>query len=59
MPVQVPLQIMAGTFSLFALHLPVRAYIPAIPTNDTAVAIANGLNMTETSRLNVEWGSSK
>ena len=54
---RVRLHTMAVTFGIFVLHLPVRAYVPAIPTNDTAVAIANGLNVTETSRLNIEWGS--
>ena len=59
MLVRVRLHTMTVTFGLFVLLLPVRAYIPAIPTNDTAVAIANKLNTTETSRLNIEWGSSK
>ena len=54
---QVPLQTMAVTFSLFSLLLPVQAYVPAIPTNDTAVSIASGTNVTETSQLVVEWYS--
>lgn len=33
----------------------VTAYIPASPTNDTNRAIANGLNVTDVSRLNLEW----
>ena len=44
MLVKVPLHATAVTFSLFVLLLPVQAYIPAIPTNDTTAAIANGLN---------------
>ena len=54
---QVPLQTMAVTFSLLSLLLPVQAYVPAIPTNDTAVSIARGTNVTETSQLVVEWYS--
>ena len=54
---QVPLQTMAVTFSLLSLLLPVQAYVPAIPTNDTAVSIASGTNVTETSQLVVEWYS--
>ena len=57
MLVEFPLQTMAVTFSLFFLLLPIQAYIPAIPTNDTAVAIANGTNVTETSQLVIEWYS--
>ena len=59
MLVEFPLQTMAVTFSLFFLLLPVQAYIPAIPTNDTAAAIANGTNVTETSQLVIEWYSSE
>ena len=54
---QVPLQTMAVTFTLFYLLLPVQAHIPAIPTNDTAVAFSNGTNVTETSQLVIEWYS--
>ena len=57
MLVQVPLQTMAVTFSVFSLLLPVQAYIPAIPTNYTGVAFSNGTNVTETSQLVVEWYS--
>lgn len=54
--VTVRLQTMAVTLGLFSLFLPVHAYIPAIPTNDT-VAIATGTNVTETSQLVIEWYS--
>ncbi|KAH9962488.1 hypothetical protein BGW80DRAFT_1174968 [Lactifluus volemus] len=37
--------------------LPVRAYIPAIPTNNTTTAIADGLNVTDTSRVFLQWFS--
>ena len=57
MLVQVPLQTMAVTFILFSLLLPVQAYIPAIPTNDTAVVMSSGMNVTETSQLVIEWYS--
>ena len=57
MLVQVPFQTMAVIFTLLSLLLPVQAYVPAIPTNDTAVAIASGTNVTETSQLVVEWYS--
>ncbi|KAI0044977.1 hypothetical protein FA95DRAFT_1522078 [Auriscalpium vulgare] len=35
--------------------LGVRAYIPALATNDTTVAIADGLNVTDTSKLYLQW----
>ena len=57
MVVQVPFQTMAVIFTLFSLLLPVQTYVPAIPTNDTAVSIASGTNVTETSQLVVEWYS--
>ena len=57
--VRVPLQTLAVTSGLFSLLLPVQAYIPAIPTNDTAVATANWTNVTETSQLVIEWYSLK
>ena len=37
------------------LLLPVQAYIPAVPTNDTNVAIADGLNVTDISRVYLQW----
>ena len=55
--VRVPLQTLAVTFGLFSLLLPVQAYIPAVPTNDTAVTFANGTTVTESSRLVIEWYS--
>ena len=55
MLVQVPLHTMAVTFGLFVLLLPVQAYVPAFPTNDTADAISNDLNAKDTSLLNVTW----
>ena len=33
----------------------VRAYIPAIPTNDTESAIQSGLNVTDVSMLSLLW----
>ncbi|OBZ70808.1 hypothetical protein A0H81_09061 [Grifola frondosa] len=33
----------------------VRAYIPAVPTNDTALAEQGGLNITDASKLNLQW----
>ncbi|KAI0067161.1 hypothetical protein BV25DRAFT_1819445 [Artomyces pyxidatus] len=33
----------------------VHGYIPAIATNDTNAAIASGLNITDTSRLYLQW----
>ncbi|KAJ3539195.1 hypothetical protein NMY22_g4840 [Coprinellus aureogranulatus] len=33
----------------------VQAYIPAVPTNSTETAIEGGLNLTETSKLNMQW----
>ncbi|KAI0266996.1 hypothetical protein BC834DRAFT_842719 [Gloeopeniophorella convolvens] len=38
-----------------ALFTPAFAYIPAIPTNDTSTAIADGLNVTDTSRVYLQW----
>jgi hypothetical protein len=37
--------------------LPVFAYIPAIPTNDTNLAIQGGLNVTDISRVFLQWYS--
>ena len=31
------------------------AYIPAVATNDTGVAIANGLNVTDRSKVYLQW----
>jgi hypothetical protein len=35
----------------------VFAYIPAIPTNDTNLAIQDGLNVTDISRVVLQWYS--
>jgi hypothetical protein len=35
----------------------VQAYIPAVATNSTETAIEGGLNLTETSKLNMQWYS--
>ena len=43
------------TFAYFALS--VRSYIPAVPTNDTQQAIAAGLNVTDVSKLSLQWYS--
>ena len=45
----------AVVISLFVLLLPVQAYIPATPTNDTTAAIADGLNVTDISRIYFQW----
>jgi hypothetical protein len=42
---------------LLAVFLPVSAYIPAVPTNDTSLAIQGGLNITDVSRVILQWGS--
>jgi hypothetical protein len=35
----------------------VSAYIPALPTNDTNIAIAGGLNVTDVSKLYLQWSN--
>lgn len=45
----------AVAISFLVLLLPVQAYIPAIPTNDTSAAIADGLNVTDISRVYFQW----
>jgi hypothetical protein len=47
----VPLAVAIGLFLL----LPVQAYIPATPSNDTTQAIADGLNVTDISRVYFQW----
>ena len=42
---------------LLAALSSVFAYIPAIPTNDTDLAIADGLNVTDLSRVFLQWYS--
>jgi hypothetical protein len=42
---------------LLVVLLPVFAYIPAIPTNDTNAAIQGGLNVTDISRVCLQWYS--
>lgn len=42
---------------VLAVFLPVSAYIPATPTNDTNLAIQDGLNVTDQSRLFLQWYS--
>ena len=49
------LHIIAVAIGLLVLLLPVQAYIPAIPTNDTSAAIADGLNVTDISRVYLQW----
>jgi hypothetical protein len=39
------------------LLIPVSAYIPASPTNDTNLAIQDGLNVTDVSRVILQWYS--
>lgn len=43
--------------ALLSLLLPVSAYIPAVPTNDTGLAIQDGLNVTDISRVILQWYS--
>ena len=50
----VPFHTTAVAISLFLL-LQVQAYIPATPTNDTTQAIADGLNVTDISRIYFQW----
>ncbi|KAH9032435.1 hypothetical protein EDB85DRAFT_2145555 [Lactarius pseudohatsudake] len=49
------LHTIAVAIGLFVLLLPVQAYIPMVPTNDTNAAIADGLNVTDVSRVYLEW----
>ncbi|KAH9171176.1 hypothetical protein EDB89DRAFT_2071081 [Lactarius sanguifluus] len=49
------LHIIAVAIGLFVLLLPVQAYIPMVPTNDTNEAIADGLNVTDISRVYLQW----
>jgi hypothetical protein len=42
---------------LLAVLFPVSAYIPAVPTNDTGLAIHGGLNVTDISRVILQWYS--
>jgi hypothetical protein len=37
------------------LDLFVNAYVPASPTNSSQAAIAGGLNVTDISKLNLQW----
>jgi hypothetical protein len=46
---------LAAAIGFFLLLLPVQAYIPATPTNDTTQAIADGLNVTDISRVYFQW----
>ena len=39
------------------LVLPVLAYVPASPTNSTSDAIAGGLNITDISKIHMQWYS--
>ena len=61
----------AGPFSTFSTMLSLwhlalftlatfngaEAYIPALPTNDTQAAIEGGLNVTDVSKLHLQWYS--
>ncbi|KAF8161111.1 hypothetical protein B0H34DRAFT_366816 [Crassisporium funariophilum] len=40
-----------------AIVATVNAYVPALPTNSTRDAIAGGLNITDISKLNLQWYS--
>ena len=43
--------------SLLAILVSVSAYIPAVPTNDTTLAIQGGLNVTDVSKVYLQWYS--
>jgi hypothetical protein len=43
--------------SLFPFLLAVHAYIPASPTNNTNAAIQQGLNVSDVSKLQLQWYS--
>jgi len=43
--------------SLLAILVLVSAYIPAVPTNDTTLAIQGGLNITDVSKVYLQWYS--
>ncbi|KAH9069797.1 hypothetical protein EDB83DRAFT_2370643 [Lactarius deliciosus] len=49
------LHTIAVAIGLFVLLLPIQAYIPMVPTNDTNAAIADGLNVTDISRVYLQW----
>lgn len=49
--------IVAKLILLIALALSAQSYIPAVSTNDTQLALAAGLNVTDVSKLNVHWYS--
>ncbi|KAI9437606.1 hypothetical protein H4582DRAFT_1956160 [Lactarius indigo] len=49
------LHTIAVAIGLLVLLLPVQAYIPMVPTNDTNAAIADGLNVTDISRVYLQW----
>jgi hypothetical protein len=42
---------------LLSLLLPVSAYIPAVPTNNTDLAKQGGLNVTDVSKIILQWYS--
>ena len=47
---------MLPSILLLLLHLTgALAYIPAVPTNNTQDAINGGLNVTDVSKLYVQW----
>jgi hypothetical protein len=49
---------MLPAISIFiALVVSVLAYIPASPTNSTSDAIAGGLNITDISKIHMQWYS--
>ena len=51
------LHVIAIDLLVLLLPVSVQAYIPAVPTNDTSVAIAGGLNVTDISRIYLQWYS--
>lgn len=48
--------VLAFLLALF-LGLFANAYVPASPTNSSGEALAGGLNITDTSNLNLQWYS--
>jgi hypothetical protein len=43
--------------TILATFIGAHAYIPALPTNNTAQAIQDGLNVSDVSKLHLQWYS--
>jgi hypothetical protein len=48
---------LAGLLVALASAISVHSYVPALATNDTQAAIAGGLNVTDISKLHMQWHS--